>query len=300
MSVLVVGSVAFDAVETPHGKRDRMLGGAGTYFALAASYFTNVGVVAIVGEDFGEEEMRVFRERGISTVGIERARGKSFFWAGKYSDDLADRVTLDTQLNVFADFSPEIPDIYKDYRFLMLGNIHPALQSHVQSQMSTCGLVGGDTMNFWISGALPELKETLKRVDVLLINDHEARQLTGERNLLLAAKAIHALGPASVVIKRGEFGASLYRDGRVFTAPAFPVDVVRDPTGAGDSFAGGFMGYLASRPDSGDANMRRAMIYGSVMGSLCVEQFGTERLQGLRKDEIETRYSQFKDLMHFD
>jgi sugar/nucleoside kinase (ribokinase family) len=299
MSVLVVGSVAFDAVETPHGKRERMLGGAGTFFALAASYFTKVGVVAVVGEDFGEDEMRVFHARGISTHGIERASGKSFFWAGKYSDDLADRVTLDTQLNVFATFSPQIPDAYKDYRFLMLGNIDPKLQSHVQSQMAA-KFVGGDTMNYWISDHLPALAETLKGLDVLLINDHEARQLTGERHLMRAAAAIHKMGPSAVVIKRGEFGASLYRENRVFTAPAYPVDEVRDPTGAGDSFAGGFMGYLASRPEINDAEMRRAMIYGSVMGSFCVEQFGTERLQNLTEAEIAARYRQFKELMHFD
>jgi sugar/nucleoside kinase (ribokinase family) len=299
MSVLVVGSVAFDAVETPHGKRDRMLGGAGTFFALAASYFTKVGVVAVVGEDFGDDEMRVFHARDICTKGIERVSGKSFFWAGKYSDDLADRVTLDTQLNVFATFAPQVPDGYQDHRFLMLGNIDPKLQSHVQSQMKAT-FVGGDTMNYWISDHLPALTETLKGLDVLLINDHEARQLTGERHLVRAAAAIHAMGPSSVVIKRGEFGASLYREGRVFTAPAYPVEEVRDPTGAGDSFAGGFMGYLASCPEVNDAEMRRAMIYGSVMGSFCVEQFGTERLQNLTKDEITTRYRQFKELMHFD
>jgi sugar/nucleoside kinase (ribokinase family) len=299
MSILVVGSVAFDAVETPYGKRERMLGGAGTFFALAASYFTQVGVVAVVGDDFGEDEMRVFRERGISTVGIEHAPGKSFFWAGKYSDDLADRETLDTQLNVFADFSPQVPDVYKDYRFLMLGNIDPVLQSHVQSQMSA-GLVGGDTMNYWISGKLPELKTTLRGVDVLMINDHEARQLSGEHNLLRAAKKIHELGPKTLIIKRGEHGAALYRDGKVFNAPAFPLEHVRDPTGAGDSFAGGFMGYLASRPEITDAELRRAMIYGSVMGSLSVEQFGTEGLQGLSMDDIQTRYRQFKELMHFE
>src|SRR5258707_5440510 len=300
MSVLVVGSVAFDAVKTPYGQRDRLLAGAATYFALAASYFTEVGIVAIVGDDFGEDEMRVFRERGVSTVGIERAPGKSFFWSGEYSPDLSDRVTLDTQLNVFANFQPRIPDVYKDYRFLMLGNIDPELQSHVQSQMSTAGLVACDTMNYWISGRLAQLLETLKRVDVLLINDHEARQLTGEHNLLRAARAIHKMGPALLVIKRGEHGASLYSEGRVFTAPAFPLEHVRDPTGAGDCFAGGFMGYLASRPEHGEAELRRAMIYGSVMGSFCVEQFGTERLQALTKDEINTRYRLFKELTHLD
>ena len=276
-----------------------MLGGAGTFFALAASYFAQVGVVAIVGEDFGDDEMRVFRERGISTVGIERAPGKSFFWAGKYSDDLVDRVTLETQLNVFADFQPNIPDVYKNYPFLMLGNIDPELQSHVQSQMAP-GFVGGDTMNYWISSKLEALQKTMQNMDVLMINDHEARQLTGEYNLLRAARAIHKMGPSTVVIKRGEHGAALYREGRVFTAPAFPLEDVRDPTGAGDSFAGGFMGYLASREQIGEIEMRRAMIYGSVMGSFAVEQFGTERLQSLTKEDIGTRYRLFKELMHFD
>lgn len=276
-----------------------MLGGAGTFFALAASYFTKVGVVAVVGDDFGDAEMAVFDARGVCTKGIERVAGKSFFWAGKYSDDLADRLTLDTQLNCFATFSPQVPEDYREYPFLMLGNIDPKLQSHVQSQMGA-KFVGGDTMNYWIADHLPALTETLKGLNVLMINDHEARQLTGERHLMRAAKKIHAMGPASVVIKRGEFGASLYREGRVFTAPAFPVEEVRDPTGAGDSFAGGFMGYLASQPHVGDAEMRRAMIYGSVMGGFCVEEFGTERLQTLTRDEIDERYQQFHELMRFD
>jgi sugar/nucleoside kinase (ribokinase family) len=300
MSVLVVGSVAFDAVKTAYGQRDRLLAGAATYFALSASYFTQVGVVAVVGDDFGEEEMRVFRERGISTVGIEHAPGKSFFWSGEYNADFSKRVTLDTQLNVFANFQPRIPDVYIDYRYLMLGNIDPELQSYVQSQMPTAGLVACDTMNYWIEGRLPQLRETLRRVDVLLINDEEARQLTGEHNLLRAARAIHKMGPKMLVIKRGEHGASLYRDGRVFIASAFPLEEVCDPTGAGDSFAGGFMGSLASCQQAGEKELRRAMIYGSVMGSFCVEQFGTERLQALTREEIDARYRQFKELMHFD
>ncbi len=300
MSVLVVGSVAFDAIKTAYGQRDKLLAGAATYFALAASYFTQVGVVAVVGDDFTDSEMRVFRERGVSTVGIERAPGKSFFWSGEYSADFTSRTTLDTQLNVFATFQPQIPDIYKDYRYLMLGNIHPELQSHVQSQMPTAGLVACDTMNFWISGSLPALKKTLEGVNILLINDEEARQLTGDHNLLRAARAIHKMGPQMLVIKRGEHGASLYRDGKVFCAPAYPLDEVVDPTGAGDSFAGGFMGSLAGCEQAGEKEMRRAMIYGSVMGSFCVEQFGTERLQSLSREEIDARYRLFKELMHFD
>ncbi len=300
MSILVVGSVAFDAVKTPFGKRDRLLGGSATYFSLAAGFFTKVGVVAVVGDDFGDAEMRVFRDHGISTDGIEHAPGKSFFWAGEYSQNLNDRVTLDTQLNVFSGFQPRIPDIYKGYDLLFLGNIDPELQTSVQSQMPSAGLVAGDTMNYWISSKPKELRKTLERMDLLVINDSEARELTGEHNLLRAARAIHAMGPKSLVVKRGEFGASLYHNGRVFFAPGFPLEELADPTGAGDSFAGGFLGSLASAPDRTEASMRRAMIYGSVLGSFCVEQFGTERLQSLTRAEIDQRYREFKGLTHFE
>lgn len=300
MSILVVGSVAFDSVRTPYGKVDRMLGGSATFFALAASYFTEVRVVAVVGEDFGEEEMGVFRRRGIGTEGLERVPGKTFFWAGEYSDDLNDRRTLDTQLNVFAQFQPKIPEDYRRSEFLFLGNIDPELQRYVQSQMSGPHLVVGDTMNFWIQGKPQEVHKTLAGMDVLLINDSEARMLSGEYNLLRAARKIHALGPQTLVVKRGEFGACLYRQGRVFAALGFPLEEVRDPTGAGDSFAGGFLGYLASAGSCDDATLRRAMIYGSVLGSFSVEQFGTERLQCLTRGEIEERYRQFKDLTHFE
>ncbi len=300
-SLLVVGSVAFDAVKTPFGQVDRMLGGSATYFALAASYFTQVRVVAVVGDDFGEEELRAFRERDISTEGLERAPGKSFFWAGEYSDNLNERKTLDTQLNVFAGFQPKIPQAYRRSEYLFLGNIDPELQRHVQSQMERPRLVAGDTMNFWIERKPAELRRTLAGLDALLINDSEARQLSGEYNLLRGAKKIQALGPQILVVKRGEYGAHLYRQGRVFAALAFPLEEVRDPTGAGDAFAGGFLGYLASDGTVDDeAALRRAMIYGSVMGSFCVEQFGTRRLQSLQRPEIEDRYRQFKELTHFE
>ncbi len=277
-----------------------MLGGSATFFALAASYFTPVGIVAVVGEDFGEEELRVFRERGISTEGLERVPGKSFFWAGEYSDDFTERRTLDTQLNVFADFQPKIPESYRAGEILFLGNIDPELQRHVQQQMPQVRLVAGDTMNFWIDRKRRELEQTLAGMDALFINDSEARQLTGEFSLLRAARAIHALGPSTLVVKRGEFGASLFRNGRVFTVPGFPVENVLDPTGAGDSFAGGFLGALASEDPEDEAALRRAMIYGSVMGSFTVEQFGTRRLERLTRAQIEERCRQFKDLTHFE
>ncbi len=303
MSVLAVGSVAFDNVVTPYGKADRMLGGSATYFALAASYFTEVRVVAVVGDDFGEEELKVFREHGISTEGLEHAPGKSFFWESEYSDDLSDRRTLATHLNVFAGFEPKIPEAYRGSEFLFLGNIDPELQRSVQLQMDGTRLVAGDTMNYWIERKPEELRRTLAGMDVLLINDSEARQLSGEHNLLRAARKIQNLGPRMLIVKRGEFGACLYGGGRVFAALGFPLEDVRDPTGAGDSFAGGFLGYLASRGGSGapdEGALRQAMIYGSVMGSFCVEDFGTRRLQSLTRAEIEERYRQFKELTHFE
>jgi sugar/nucleoside kinase (ribokinase family) len=299
MSIVVVGSVAFDAVKTPHGQRDRLLGGAATYFSLAASYFTQVGVVAVVGEDFGAEELRVFRERDISTVGLEHAPGKSFFWAGEYHNNMNDRTTLDTQLNVFANFQPRIPDVYKDYDYLFLGNIDPELQLHVQGQIDA-RMVGGDTMNYWIYRKPEELRRTLRKVDTLMINDSEARDLTGEYNLLRAASHIHALGPKTLVVKRGENGATMYRDGEVFTVPGFPLEQVCDPTGAGDSFGGGFFGCLAAEGEVNSRTLRRAMVYGSVLGSFCVEQFGTERLQSLSREEIDQRFARFRQMMSFD
>ena len=300
MVTLVVGSVAFDAVQTPFGRVDRMLGGSATYFALAASFFTQVRLVAVVGEDFTDADLAVFHERNISTDGLERRPGKTFFWAGEYSDDLNERRTLDTQLNVFAEFQPKLPDDYRQSEFLFLGNIDPELQRSVQSQMAAPKLVAGDTMNFWIEGKPEQLRRTLTGIDVLLINDSEARLLSGEYNLAAAARGIHAMGPRMLVVKRGEYGAVLFHNGRVFLVPGFPLEAVRDPTGAGDSFAGGFMGALAAAGALDEAALRRAMIYGSVLGSFTVEQFGVERLRGLTRPEIDRRYHEFRKFTAFD
>ncbi len=300
MTTLVVGSVAFDAVKTPFGEVPRMLGGSATYFALAASFFTPVRVVAVVGDDFSDAELGVFHERGIDTAGIDRAPGKTFFWAGEYSENLNERTTLDTQLNVFADFQPKIPAAYRDSEFLFLGNIDPDLQRHVQEQMTAPRLVAGDTMNFWIQGKLESLRATLAGIHALMINDSEARMLSNEYNLLAAARKIHAMGPSNLVVKRGEYGAVLFCGGSSFCVPGFLLDDVRDPTGAGDSFAGGFVGALAEAGSTDPAALRRAMIYGSVLGSFAVEQFGVERLRCLDRREIDARYRAFRDLTSFE
>ena len=304
MRLLVVGSVAFDAVRTPRGSVDRMVGGSATYFSVAASYFTQVRVVGVVGDDFEEEHHQVFRERGVCTEGLERVPGKTFFWSGEYSADLNDRRTLATELNVFASFQPKLPPHYRQTPYLFLGNIDPELQSLVQSQMEAPRLVAGDTMNFWIEGKKKELAKTLRNIHILIINDSEARLLSGEWNLLKAARAIRTMGPHTVVIKRGDNGASVFQQGEVFSVPALPLEEVHDPTGAGDSFAGGFMGYLASRaPDGGETpsnHLRRAVIYGSVMGSFAVERFGLERLRRLRREEIDGRFREFQHLTRFE
>ncbi len=300
MAILAVGSVAFDAVKTPFGRVERMLGGSATYFALAASHFSPVRVVGVVGDDFLDEDMQVLCIRGICTQGIERASGKTFFWAGEYSENLNERTTLDTQLNVFAAFEPKIPADYRDSDFLFLGNIDPVLQRHVQQQMKAPKLVAGDTMNFWIEGKPAELRETLAGMDALIINDGEARMLAREYNLLAAARKIQAMGPRIVVVKRGEYGALLFWNGKVFNAPAFLLEELRDPTGAGDAFAGGFVGALAEGGSLDDKALRRAMIYGSVLGSFTVEQFGVERLRCLTRDEIDHRYRAFQELTSFE
>jgi sugar/nucleoside kinase (ribokinase family) len=306
MSITVVGSVAYDSIETPAGRKDRCLGGAATYFALAASFFTDVRVIAVVGEDFGPEQESVFDARKIDTRGIERAPGKSFFWEGSYLENLNEAKTHNTELNVFASFQPKIPDAYRDSEFLFLANIDPVLQRRVREAMPDVKLVAGDTMNFWIKDHRPALLEVLKGLDLLLINDTEARMLAGDNNLVRAARAVMALGPRALVIKHGEYGASLFHgavDGvgsRTFKAPALPLDEVVDPTGAGDSFAGGFFGYLASQPQLTPAAFRRAMFYGSTMGSFAVERFGTERLQQLSRNEIDDRFNVFRELTHLD
>jgi len=301
MSLIVVGSVAYDGVETPHGKVDRMLGGAATYISLAASYFTRAGIVAVVGDDFAQEDFDLLASRKIDLEGLERIPGgKTFFWAGRYSADMNDRATLRTDLNVFAGFDPKLPPSYRDHPYLLLGNIQPALQRSVRDQMSRVRLTGGDTMNYWINDFRPELLETLKQWDFLLINDSEARLLSGEHNLRRAAAKIMEMGPRTLVIKRGEYGAILFNDDCHFIAPGYLLEDVSDPTGAGDSFAGGFIGYLAGRsitPSSGHidmAELRRAVIYGSVMGSFCCEQFGVDRFRTLTRDEIEARYQEFQ------
>ena len=285
MAILVVGSVAFDAIKTQYGQVDKVLGGSATYFSLAASYFTEVRVVAVVGEDFTSEHENVLKRRGICTEGIKHEQGKSFFWSGEYGENLNEAKTNFTHLNVFESFNPQIPQAYHDSEFLFLGNIDPVLQASVRRQMNGAKLVGGDTMNFWINGKLDELKQTLKLIDVLLINDGEAKALARETSLPRAAQKVLAMGPKALVIKHGEYGATVFfREGAFgighhpFRAPTLPIEEVVDPTGAGDSFAGGFMGYVASQGELNREVLKRAMFYGGVMGSFAVERFGPERL----------------------
>lgn len=304
MSLLVVGSVAYDGVETPHGSVERMLGGSSTYIALAASHFSPVNLVGVVGDDFASDDEAVFGQHGIDTTGLEKATGKTFFWKGVYSADMNDRETLVTDLNVFADFDPKIPNEYLGTPYLFLGNIHPSLQAQVHRQMSSPRFTGGDTMNFWIDGTRDELVKTIADWDFLLINDGEARMLSGESNLRKAAEKIMAMGPTTLVIKRGEYGAILFRPDGHFIAPGFLLETVFDPTGAGDSFAGGFMGYLAEAgvEDVGHtthADLRKAMIYGSVMGSFCCEAFGVDRLRKVTREEIDARFEQFRNFTEF-
>lgn len=300
MSLLVVGSVAFDAIESPYGKVDRIIGGAATYFAVAASFFTHVNLVGIVGDDFTAKDEAIFHGRKVDTAGLERASGKSFFWAGKYSEFLNERVTLATELNVFADFNPKLPEKFRKVSHVFLANIAPDLQRSVLKQVKgTPKLAALDTMNYWIERTPAELKETLKHVDILMINDSETRQLSNEHNLLRAARHIFKLGPSTLVVKRGEYGAMMVDNNGVFSVPAFPLEEPHDPTGAGDSFAGGFMGYLAGSGSANDAALRRAMVYGSVLGSFAVEEFGPERLRKLKLKEIHARARHFLKLTQF-
>lgn len=305
MSLVVVGSVAYDGVETPHGKRDRMLGGACTYISLAASYFTHTKIVAVVGDDFAQEDVNLLASRGIDLAGLERVPGKTFYWAGVYSADMNDRTTLATDLNVFADFQPKLPESYKTQPYLLLGNIQPALQRQVRSQMNGVRLAGGDTMNFWIKDYRDELLATIREWDFLLINDSEARMLSGEHNLRKAATKILGMGPHTLIIKRGEHGAILFRVDAHFMVPGYLLDDVFDPTGAGDCFAGGFIGYLAGEGVDPAKNgipifeLRRAVIYGSVMGSFCCEKFGVDRFRTLTRAEIDARFQEFKNFTEF-
>jgi sugar/nucleoside kinase (ribokinase family) len=311
MAILVVGSVAFDAIETPSGRRDRCLGGAATYFSLAASNFTSVRIIGVVGEDFGSEEESVLTRRNIDTRGIEHVPGKSFFWSGSYMKNLNEAQTLNTELNVFQSFSPKIPPEYQDSEYLFLANIDPLLQEDVRRKMPKVKMVCGDTMNYWIKDHAENLARVLRGLDVLLINDGEAKMLAKDNNLLSAAQKVLDMGPKALVVKHGEYGATAFfgnrsfsgGDGAVtvpFRAPALPLAEVFDPTGAGDSFAGGFFGYIASQPALTPAVFRRAMFYGGVMGSFAVERFGTERLQNLQPKEIEERFALFRQLSHLD
>jgi sugar/nucleoside kinase (ribokinase family) len=305
MSLVVVGSVAYDGLETPHGKVDRILGGSCTYIALAASFFARTKIVAVVGDDFADADAALLAGRGIDLEGLERVPGKTFYWSGVYSADMNDRTTITTDLNVFADFNPKLPEAYRSEPYLLLGNIQPGLQRSVRAQMNGVRFVGGDTMNYWIRDYRDELQATIREWDFLLINDSEARMLATEHNLRRAAEKIMRMGPRTLVIKRGEYGAILFHGGQHFVVPGFLLEDVFDPTGAGDCFAGGFMGYLAQqgiRPHRGEIDhqaLRRAVIYGSVMGSFCCERFGPDRFRTLTHAQIDDRYREFKAFTNF-
>ena len=301
--LLIVGTVAFDAIETPFGKTDKILGGAATYIGLSASFFNlKSAIVSVVGDDFPQEHLDLLTSKNIDISGLEIVKGgKTFFWSGKYHNDLNSRDTLATELNVLADFQPKVPQDFKDSDVVMLGNLHPLVQSSVLDQMTTQPkLVVLDTMNFWMDCALPELMEVIKRVDVITINDEEARQLSGEYSLVKAAAKIHTMGPKYVVIKKGEHGALIFQGKEVFFAPALPLEEVFDPTGAGDTFAGGFAGYITQSENISFDNMKNAIIYGSNLASFCVEKFGTERMEHLQHEEVVSRLKQFKALTQFD
>jgi len=298
MSVLVVGSVAYDGIESPFGKVDRILGGSATYISLAASYFTNpVQLVGVVGKDFADEDINLLKSKNVDLDGLQIDNsGKTFFWQGKYHYDLNQRDTLDTQLNVFEKFDPVIPDAYKSSEYLSLGNIEPSLQGRVLEQVENPKFTVMDTMNFWIEGARKTLVETISKVDMLIINDSEARELAEEPNLIKAADIIVDMGPDHLIIKKGEHGALLFAEEGIFSVPAYPVVDIFDPTGAGDTFMGGFIGWLDYTNDISEENLRRAVVFGSVMASLCVEEFGPEKLKKLSQDEIYDRYKEFQDL----
>ena len=303
MGLLVVGSVAFDAIETPFGKTDKILGGSATFISLASSYFTkNINLVGVVGGDFPTKDIQTLQHHGINTQGLQiKENEKTFFWSGKYHNDMNSRDTLVTELNVLGDFDPIIPENYQDCEYLMLGNLAPSVQKTVIERLKKRPkLVMLDTMNLWINIALPDLEEVMKMVDVLVVNDEEARMLSKEYSIVKAAKKIMAMGPKILIIKKGEHGALLFNDKQIFFAPALPLEEVFDPTGAGDTFAGGFIGYLAKTKDISFENMKRAIIYGSAMASFCVEKFGTERIVNLDKAELDDRVQEFVDLVQFE
>jgi sugar/nucleoside kinase (ribokinase family) len=300
MSILVVGSVAFDTVETPFGRADRVLGGSASFFSVAASFFAPVNLVGVVGRDFGEAQLQAFQGRKIDLAGLETTDGKTFFWEGKYSYDLNSRETIRTDLNVFEFFKPKIPAAYRGSEHVFLGNIDPVLQRDVLDQVEKPRLVAIDTMNFWINGKPDELRKTLARADVLLINDAEARELSGEWNVVKAARAIRAMGPRTLVMKKGEHGVLMFSDEGSFATPAYPLEEVFDPTGAGDTFAGGFLGYLAGSPTLDEAALRRGVVMGSTLASFCVEAFSLDRLLALTRAEIDERFRLFKRLTSFE
>ncbi|WP_257449507.1 PfkB family carbohydrate kinase [Archangium lipolyticum] len=300
MSLLVVGSVALDSVETPFGLKEDILGGSATYFSTSASFFTPVKMVAVVGEDFPQAHLDFLHGRGVDLEGITREKGRTFRWKGRYGWQLNEAETLDTQLNVFQSFSPKLPESYRDAQFVFLGNIHPELQSQVVDQVKGPKLVAADTMNFWINGSRASLLKTLKRVNLLFVNDAEARQLSGEHNIVRAARAILGMGPQRIVVKRGEYGALLFDHEHIFACPALPLADVFDPTGAGDTFAGGFMGTLATAGRVDSEVLRRAMVMGSVMASFTVEKFSLERLREVNRADIRARFTDFKRLTHFE
>ena len=299
MSILVVGSVAFDTIETPYGRAEEVLGGSAAYFAVAASYFTPVKLVAVVGEDFPAHERAFLASRDIDLAGLTVSKGRTFRWTGRYNEDMNIRDTLDLQLNVFSDFSPILPAGFGDAPFVFLANINPGLQGGVLDQLTQPRLIACDTISHWIEGARPELEALLKKVDILVINDEEARLLSGERNVVRAARKILASGPRTLLVKRGEYGVLLFSPNSIFAVPAYPLEEVFDPTGAGDSFAGGFLGYLAQSGDLSEAGLRKAIVYGSVVASFVVEDFSLRRLQTLTRDDIERRYRQFVSLTEF-
>ncbi len=302
MSILIVGSLAFDDIETPFGRSDNTLGGSSTYIALSASYFTDkIQMVGVVGSDFEEKHFELLHSRNIDTKGVQIVEeGKTFRWAGRYHYDMNTRDTLDTQLNVFADFDPVVPHQYRDAEFVCLGNIDPELQLKVLDQINKPKLVILDTMNFWIEGKPEELKKVLERVDIFILNDSEARLLSGDPNLVKSARIIRQMGPKTLIIKKGEHGALLFTDNGIFAAPAFPLESIYDPTGAGDTFAGGFIGHLSRCQTITDTEMRKAVLYGSAMASFCVEKFGTEKISALDLLEIEDRFQSFRELSRTD
>lgn len=301
MTLLVIGTVAFDSVKTPFGTRERVLGGSASYLATASSFYQPSRIVSVVGDDFPEEYLDEFRRRGIDTDGIERVHGaKTFFWRGQYNENLNVAHTLETQLNVLANFDPQLPDHYRDSKYVVLGNFAPELQLQVLEQLDKPTLVAADTMNYWIEGSNEALRKTLTHVDLLSINDGEARLLSGEYNLRLAARAIRAMGPRILVIKRGEYGALLFVDNEIFAAPAYPLEVIRDPTGAGDTFAGGMLGFLARRDSSDVRYLRQSIVVGSAMASFVVEDFSLDRMHQLERDQIERRFDDFRNLIDVD